>query len=205
MILRRVARAWEEAAAGLGIRATPETVADLVTRYGEVHRRYHDLNHVHACVARFDEHRDLAERPAEVLAALLFHDAVYDPRRSDNEARSAALARAALLGAPPEAVDRIAAMIAATAGHVARAADDIGLVLDIDLSILGAPPDIYDAFERGVREEYGFVDDEAFRAGRSAMLRDFLARPALYVHPPLRDAFEVAARRNLARAVAALA
>ena len=205
MNLRRVARAWEEAAAGLGVRATPSTVDDLAARYGEAHRRYHDLAHVSACVARFEEHRGQAARPAEVLAALLFHDAVYDPRRSDNEARSAALARSALLGAPPEAVDRIAAMIASTAGHVARAADDTALALDIDLSILGSPPEAYEAFERGIREEYEFVDDDAFRAGRVAILRDFLARPSIYLHPPLRDAFEVAARENLARAIAALA
>jgi predicted metal-dependent HD superfamily phosphohydrolase len=198
-VRERVAAAFREAAAGLGIHVAPATIDELVGRYGEAHRRHHGLGHVVACIAAFDAHRGLAARPAEVLAALLFHDAVYDPRRSDNEARSAAVARRALAGASQDAVDRIAEMIYATAGHVANAASDTALVLDVDLAILGAPREVYDTFERGVREEYEFVDDATFRAARTAVLSSFLARPAIYNHAPFRAAFEARARENLTR------
>ena len=66
---------------------------DLVARYREPHRRYHTLQHLEECFARFDELRALAEHPRDVELAIWFHDAIYDTRRSDNEARSAAWGR----------------------------------------------------------------------------------------------------------------
>ena len=59
---------------------------DLVARYREPHRRYHTLQHLEECFARFDELRALAEHPRDVELAIWFHDAIYDTRRSDNDA-----------------------------------------------------------------------------------------------------------------------
>ena len=140
-------------------------------------------------------------RPGEVLAALLFHDAIYDPTRSDNEARSAALARETLRGAQPESLDRIARAIEATRTHVAAGADE-ALVLDVDLSILGAEPDVYDAFERAIRAEYAHVPGDAFAMGRRAVLEGFAKRARIYVTPDFHDALDARARENLGRALA---
>lgn len=197
-------RAWEEASWALGIAARDDVLRALAARWSEPHRRYHDLAHLEACLRSFEAHRALATRPGEVLASLLFHDAVYDPQRSDNEAESAALARRMLAGAQPEALDRIAASILATRSHEASDADDTALVLDVDLAILGAPPDVYDAFERAIRDEYAFVPPDAFRRGRRALLTGLLARPRIYAHAALRDALETFARANLARSLARL-
>lgn len=198
----RVRRAWDEACWALGIAARQDMLAAIVARWAEPHRHYHGLSHLEALLAGFEAHRTLATRPGEVLAALFFHDAVYDPRRDDNEAASAALAREVLAGAQPEALDRIAAMILATRTHDARQVDDGALVLDLDLSILGALPEVYDAYERAIREEYAFVPDAAFRAARRALLERLLARPRLYTHEALRAALEAAARSNLTRSAA---
>jgi predicted metal-dependent HD superfamily phosphohydrolase len=203
-VRERVERAWEEACWVLGIRSDRATLADLIARYEEPHRRYHDLSHLDACLRLFDEHRDLATRPGEVIATLLFHDAIYDPTRTDNEARSAALARAALGAAPPDALERIAQAIEATRTHEPRG-DDEALVIDVDLSILGAEPATYDSFERAIRAEYAHVPDDAFRLGRRAVLERFAARQEIYRTAPMRERFETAARVNLVRAIAAIA
>jgi predicted metal-dependent HD superfamily phosphohydrolase len=121
----------------------------LFARYGEAQRHYHTLKHIAVCLGWLATHASFAQRPAEIALALWFHDAVYDPRASDNEARSAELARERLgaLGVGTEVTERIAAQILATREHLAAGDADTQLLLDIDLSILGASP------ERGQTEQ----------------------------------------------------
>ncbi len=200
-------RAFEE----LGLGAPESLFVELVTRYSEPVRAYHGVRHLEACFELFREVRDLAEHPAEVALALFFHDAVYDPRGHDNEAESAALAasRLAAAGVDHEVVERVCALVLATR-HARVDADggalspDRALVVDVDLSILGADTDRYSRYEADVRHEYAWVPAELFRAGRSQLLRELLEREHIFATPALRQRFEAAARRNLAAALAAL-
>jgi predicted metal-dependent HD superfamily phosphohydrolase len=75
----------------------------------------------------------------------------------------------------------------------------------MDLSILGAPKSAFDSYEAAVRREYAWVDDKAWRSGRAAVLRKFLARPRIFLTEAFRERFEAQARKNIARSIAALA
>jgi predicted metal-dependent HD superfamily phosphohydrolase len=70
--------------------------AELLPRYSEPHRHYHNVQHIEECLREFEFGQHLAADPAAVELAILFHDAIYDPRRSDNEEQSAQLAIALL-------------------------------------------------------------------------------------------------------------
>ena len=173
----------------------------LAARYAEPARCYHTLAHVDALLRGLASWKHLAREPETIVAAIWFHDAVYDPQRRDNEARSADLARTELadLGWPRTAVERVAALVLATAHHDADPADsDAWLFLDLDLSVLAIDPPRYAAYRDAVRAEYAFVDDARYRAGRAAVLRSFIDRDAIYRTPELRAAWEAAARANLA-------
>lgn len=185
--------------------------ARLAALYSAPGRHYHGLAHVEALLALAERHRAAIADFAALEAAIWFHDAIYDSRRQDNEARSAALAREWLAGrAEPERLDRIAAMIEATRTHRlpdgedTAARGDAALLLDMDLSILAAPEAAFDAYERAVRLEYGWVDDDTWRAGRAAVLQGFLSRPRIFHSDPFFAECEAAARRNLTRALARL-
>ena len=195
---------WE----ALGAQTVPGGLFNqLVRAYGETQRHYHTLQHLRECLANWEAASALARRPEEVELALWFHDAVYDPRRQDNEERSADWARAGVLaaGCEPSVADRVAALVLATAKHEAPADDpDTQLLLDIDLAILGAGPARFDEYERQVRAEYSHVDDAGWRAGRARVLAGFLARPRIYSIAAFHDALEQRARRNIARSLAAL-
>jgi len=174
-------------------------------------RYYHDLAHVEALLSLAAEYRALLADPEAVEAAIWFHDAIYDSRAKDNEARSAEMARENLAGRTGAArIERIAAMIEATATHQAPDLADAGakrdaaLLLDMDLSILGAAPAAFDAYENAVRREYGWVDDTSWRTGRGAVLRNFLARPHIFHTQAFRQRFEAQARVNIERSVKAL-
>ena len=174
-------------------------------------RAYHGWSHVEALLALFDEVRGDLHDPLAVRAAILLHDAVYDAHAGDNEARSAALA-ADLLGGllPPATLARTVRLIEATAAHAippgldSDEAGDMARFLDMDLSILGAPEATFDRYEAGVRAEYAYVAEPAFRAGRAAILERFLARAPLFFSPWGRARFENEARDNLRRSIAAL-
>ena len=200
---QRFMRALGEAGAE---RAGEALFDELLARYGEAHRRCHTILHVEACLGYLAWYRDSARHPERVELALWFHDAVYDPRASDNERQSAQLARARLaeLGLPQAVVDDIEVHVLATARH-SHGLPDTDLVVDLDLSILGAPARRFERFEQEIREEYAHVPDLAFANGRRAVLSGFLARPEIYRVPALREELEQRARRNLERRVYELA
>jgi len=185
---------------------------ELSALYRQPGRHYHGLAHVEGLLALVSHHRTVLADPEAVEAAVWFHDAIYDSRRSDNEARSAALAEEKL-GSRVEAVrlSRIVAMIEATATHALpdlgdeAAKRDAAFFLDMDLSILGAPKAAFDSYEAAVRREYAWVDDKAWRSGRAAVLKKFLARPHIFHTEAFRQRFEAEARRNIQRSIAALA
>jgi len=169
-------------------------------------RYYHTLDHLAACLREFDEARGAARAPGEVELALWFHDAIYRTYRSDNEARSAAWATQFLRrhGAAPDAVERVRDYVMATRHEAEPAPGDAALVVDIDLSILGQPPQVYDVFERNVRKEYWWVSRRRYAAARSRILKSFLDRATIYQSPRFRERYEAPARGNLERAILAL-
>jgi predicted metal-dependent HD superfamily phosphohydrolase len=179
--------------------------ASLADRYAEEHRAYHDAEHIAECLAWFDRVRELAERPAELEVALFFHDAIYEPLASDNEARSAEMFRqlAREAGVSTEATERIARLIDSTETHEATSGE-AALLSDIDLAILGASPARYARYERDVRREYAAIDEASYRKGRAQVLRGFLERVEIYRTPRLAARLEAQARDNLGSALTAL-
>ena len=181
----------------------------LEAAYAEPHRRYHTRRHIEACLATLAGVAGLT--PAERLTlerAIWWHDAVYDPRRSNNEEKSAEMAGRdlAALGAPSDEIAEVARLIRLTKRHHVEAGDRLGaLMVSIDLAILGADEAAYDAYAAGVREEYAHVPDDAFAAGRRVVLEAFLAAPVLFPDAEIRARLQGRARANLARELAALA
>ena len=184
---------------------------ELAALYQAADRHYHGLAHIEAMLALAAEYRHLLHDPEAVEAAIWFHDAIYDSRAKDNEAKSAELAEKRLAGrVGPHRLARVAAMISATATHQLppfrdeNALDDAALLLDMDLATLGAEPAVFDAYEKAVRREYGWVEEPMWRAGRSAVLQNFIARPHIFNTQIFRDRFEARARENLDRSLRAL-
>lgn len=202
-----LARSWRRCTGALAPRSITGSVFDqLLARYSEPHRQYHTLQHLAECLAHFEAVRHLAEQPGEVEFALWFHDGIYDTQRHDNERQSADWARAVLQGhgAVPAAVQRIDELIMATCHSALPVSPDAQLLVDIDLSILGALPGRFAEYEAQIRQEYAFVPEDLFRHKRGEILRAFLARPAIYSTPHFQAALEARARDNLRLAIAGI-
>jgi predicted metal-dependent HD superfamily phosphohydrolase len=181
----------------------PDPVAygeNLLGRWAEPHRRYHTTDHLLAVLDRAEGLAAYAGNPDAVLFAAWFHDAVYRPDRSENEERSAALAERALTeaGVGKALAAEVTRLVRLTADHDPEPGDRDGEVLcDADLAVLAGSPQEYAAYAAAVREEYAFVPDDAFRAGRADVLRQLLALERLFRTPYGEQHWERTARRNL--------
>jgi predicted metal-dependent HD superfamily phosphohydrolase len=185
--------------------------AALEAAYATPARAYHHFGHVQEVLAHGDEVAAGPgwRQPAEVALAMLYHDAVYEPGRSDNEARSAELALAHLQRWPqPVDAARVQALILLTARHGRLTAadvagdDDAALFLDCDMAILGADPAAFDAYDRGIAAEYrGRVPGWLFALNRRRFLKRLLAAPRIFISDFFHARLDTLARRNLRRAV----
>ena len=183
-------------------RAATTALDSLLSRYREPQRRYHGTAHVLRVLRTVEEILAVTPvaDPAAVRLAAWYHDAIYDPRAGAgaNEVASAALAERDLTGLEmaPERIAAVARLVLATVTHEPGSADE-EVLCDADLAVLGADPATYSAYATGVRVEYAFVDDAAWRVGRAAVLEAFLNRAVLY-HTTVMAPREAAARANLA-------
>lgn len=193
------------------LRLAEPMLDDVAARYADPPRHYHDLAHVAEVATRFAEvERDLGwQHPREVFLAVLYHDAIYVAGATDNEPRSALLARDAIARFVPEPTDAgyVAALIELTARHGELTPDDVdheqALFLDCDMAILGAPADAFDRYDEGVRLEYApIAPPAAYRAGRRRFLEQLASRPRLFLSDYFHARLDAAARANLRRAIA---
>ncbi len=204
------------AAPGAEPRVVDEVGRDLLRRWREPHRRYHDATHLLEVLTAVDTlcagERVSPQDRAVAALAVWFHDAVYAVRSPrTNEADSAALASEALalLHVDPATTGRVTDLVLSTATHELRSgtAKDIAadVVHDADLWVLGAPVARFDEYCRQVREEYADVPAGEYASARSGVLRPFLVRPHVYRTTHAQRSWESTARENLARELSRLA
>ena len=198
------------------IKLPEEQLAALEAAYASTPRAYHDFNHVREVLRH---HAEVAAGPGwaqseETFLAVLYHDAVYEAGRGDNETRSAELAVAEIAKWLPEAsidASRVAELIELTARHGQFSPDDFGddatagdtrHFLDCDMAILGAEPAVFDAYDRGIATEYrGTIPAWLFRLNRRRFLKSLLGKPRIYLSEFFHERYDARARSNLRRAI----
>jgi predicted metal-dependent HD superfamily phosphohydrolase len=159
-----------------------------------------------------DPYADLSQQQVLVIfLAILFHDAVYDPRSSTNEEASAKLFRAFasdvdLDATHPEVCQQVVKFIQATKKHevLETNSKDLALFLDIDMAVLGKEPEAYQLYAGLIRREYSHVPRIIYCAKRADVLEKFLQQPRIFGSAVLYGALEQQARDNLRAEIAAL-
>lgn len=194
---------WNSLIKSLQLPESSECFERLYQAYCEKHRHYHTIQHIDAMLEHFDQVRTMAEFPSEVEIAIWFHDAIYKPLSKSNEADSAQWAQDFLRssGYDEQGIQRIYKMIMATAHNGKLKNSDDKLIVDIDLTILGTSPEIYNQFEINVRKEYRIVPSFLYRRKRKELLISFLNQPSIYHLEYFKDKYESSARRNLQLAI----
>jgi predicted metal-dependent HD superfamily phosphohydrolase len=183
-----------------------EIADELLRRYAEPHRRYHTADHLHHVLVMIDELADTQDLFLVRLAAW-FHDAVYavPAGQLSNEEASARLAIRTLAraGLEQEDLNQVARLVRLTETHLPGSRDPEGeLLCDADLAILAAAPEAYARYVEQIREEYAMVPEQAFLAGRLAVLTELADREIFRTAKGRR--LTEAARTNLEAEMASL-
>jgi predicted metal-dependent HD superfamily phosphohydrolase len=134
-----------------------------------------------------------------IVLAVAYHDIIYNPLRSNNEERSAAVAveRLTAAGVDLDTVARTHQHILASKAHMLSADQDTNYFIDADLSVLGASRDEYAMYAGNVRKEYRYYPDLLYKPGRKKVLKHFLDMPRIFKTEPFYLNFDEQARQNL--------
>lgn len=171
-------------------------------RYGEDHRAYHTLSHVAAMLSHFDTVKHLLDDPVSVELAIWYHDVVYHtqktcPDRSFyNEKESVDLVKDHLKGAAFD-LSVIEGLILSTIPGSKALSNDQAYLQDIDLSIFGQSPKVYQAYVSNVHKEYDFVPRHIRVRSRLPILEAFYKKETIYNTLFFQDKWEEQARANL--------
>ncbi|OWF40816.1 uncharacterized protein LOC110463289 [Mizuhopecten yessoensis] len=180
--------------------------------YSDPARHYHTLQHLREMFQHFDfagGHITFCY-PRLVTLAVFFHDIIYEPKKPDNEERSADKFEeyAAEVNVLSD-VDckKVKDWILLTKSHTALKGDNSGdehYFLDIDMAVLGRPVADYDEYANQIRAEYIHVPEEIYRSKRAQILEDFLTRLPLFSTKLFQKQFEDRAKTNLIREIGRL-
>lgn len=182
----------------------------LVNHYSEPHRAYHTLEHITFCLEELEDLGEIADDKDAVEWAIWFHDVIYQIPGIDNEQKSADLSSEIGVGSRLRStfLTKVARLILVTKTHVPSdkaGSYDEKIVSDIDLSILGQEPEVFDEYERQIFAEYtGVYTPTDFRRGMARLLEEFLKRERIYFTPRFAKRFESRARENLNRSIVRL-
>ena len=197
---------WFDLMTFMGLPSNAGEGKKLIKAYSEKHRAYHTLDHLKACFRHLDNLNISKDSAAEIELAFWFHDAIYKPFSATNEEDSAEWAKAFMSRneMPEDIIGRVFDLIILTKTHSNPETDNAAIMLDIDLSILGAPPTIYDKYEKNIRREYKRVPYFIYKKKRKEILQSFLNMKRIFTRDDFYECWEERARQNITKAILAL-
>lgn len=177
-----------------------EAFSQLVAAYSAPGRYYHTLEHIYHVLSTIETLQNQVQDLPAIQLAAWFHDAVYNTQAQDNEQQSANYAAEVLkfLEISHCIIAKVESLILDTKYHQTEPNDfDAQVFLDADLEILGSNPQRYHRYALLIRQEYFWMPDVEYLAGRKQVLQQFLHRDRIYLTDLMFHKFESAARQNL--------
>lgn len=173
--------------------------AELHKAYTGKGRHYHNLAHLSHMIREAASIVPELEDPDTVCCSIFYHDIIYNVKRQDNEEKSADLGtqRALDIGLGVQGARLCHKQILATKSHTFSDNMDTNYLCDIDLSVLGSEPDVYQNYTATIRKEYSIYPGFLYRNGRKKVLKHFMEMQHIFKTDIFRERYEDKARENL--------
>ena len=173
---------------------------NLIRRYTEKHRHYHNKKHLVFCLQQLDLVAPLVESTDTIEMAIWFHDVVYEPMAKDNEQRSAALFKLMTKEHVSSAfIDTVSRIIVATKHNDAPTQEHAAYMLDIDLSSIGLPWRYFLQDCKDLRAETSGISDSRYYSGKIEFFNALLKKQNIYYTQYFSWRYEEKARQNMKR------
>ena len=158
-------------------------------------RYYHTWDHVKDCLKELEIVPNLNDlQKILIKAAIYYHDCIHG---SELKSAQTAYIHLKALGINYHIIDTVYDLIMFTK-HNRYAKSYISQVtMDIDLSIFGKEPEIFNQYEENIRKEYSQFSNYEYNEGRSEILNKFYHRAYIYHSEFFHDLYEEKARRNI--------
>lgn len=163
-------------------------------------RHYHTLRHIEYLLKHVHDFSYESHQDRNLLKwAIWFHDIVYDPKRDDNEIRSANFMKNFMraIEMNEEHIETMKWLILVTThkGSPQTYLEDI--ICDLDLREFTSDRQYKNAEE--VRKEFAHLSDEEYDKGRKVFIKSMLDKEYIYHTDLYRETLESTARHNLQR------
>ena len=154
--------------------AEPRVTNEVAARWCERHRAWHGPGHLLRMLHELASESAEADRDALVLAAV-YHDAIYDPRASDNESKSAALLLAHAKDPRSSSVTKAAKLIEASKWSERPQSSIAKRFFELDSWQLRDDCPLHErlAYERAIFREYQWANWTTYREKRAEFLREW--------------------------------
>ena len=173
---------------------------ELINKYNEPHRHYHNLDHILYCLDKLKEFQGEEYDDIAVRFALWYHDGVYNIGDNQNEEKSCELAEKHLLQIvkPCSLIENVRTLILVTKHLQASQlfSFECKLMVDVDLSSFGDRPEFQHSCEL-IRKEYFSIDEKIYLTERIKILFNFITRPSIYLTNYFREKYELQAFENI--------
>ncbi|HLV45434.1 MAG TPA: hypothetical protein VKY32_00175 [Flavobacterium sp.] len=181
------------------IRLIEELWTEIEKNYSNPKRYYHTLQHLENIFIQLTEIKSEIQDWDTILFTLYYHDIVYNTAKSDNEEKSAVLAKKRLqqIHVQQEKIAFCVQQILATKSHIQTTNSDTNYFTDADLSILGQEWETYLSYLKNIKKEYAIYPDKIYNAGRKKVLKHFLNMDRIFKTDIFFNQFEAQAKKNL--------
>lgn len=160
---------------------------------------HHKHLHIRDCLNELYEIKHLLEDADAVECAIRFHDIIYDPKSKTNEEDSALFAENMLRKrwCSEAFIEKVKKLILATKHDTAQTDNDTQYMVDIDMSVVGKEPKIYNQYKKDVRQEYYMATDDLYTFGRSQFLNGMLNKEKIFQTKYFADRYQKQAEINM--------
>lgn len=179
--------------------AVQQILAYLEKQYNNENRYFYNLTHVTHQLKLLEQYHYLIKNEEVVFFAIWFRHISNDTWRTNNEERSAYVARLKLTEAhvPNAIIQKVVQYISGCKNYTAPLEDDEAVFQDLDLAVFGMDSSVYEIYSDQLRKEWRRLPSFILNRRRKDFLYLLLERDNIYNTEKFQATYELQARRNM--------